>query len=157
MANGLGRVQTAVLRFIETEILAHPGMDFDIDTAAIVRAVYATDTATKARRVAVLRVLKLLPNGALPGANGWYIVRRRNRRAWTLVAPMQQQAQGEPPPSHPAPRQDGRLAGAMRLLASDVPGERDSALLACSRLLAARNLSWSDVAALVERQAAAAR
>jgi hypothetical protein len=150
MADGLGKVQRAVLRFIETEILAHPGMDFDLTTAAIVRSVYGADTATKSQRVAVLRVLRRLPNGPLPGAAGWYWIRKRNRRGWSLLAPQPQTHQGEPPPS-PLPRQDGRLAGAMRLLASDAPGERDAALMACTRLLAARNMTWSDVAALVER------
>jgi hypothetical protein len=75
-----------VLTSISDAIAAHPGADFDIDTAAIVRAVYGTDTASKSQRVAILRVLRRLPSGPLPGANGWYIVRRRNRPAWVSVA-----------------------------------------------------------------------
>jgi hypothetical protein len=151
MADGLGRVQRAVLVCISDAIAAHPGADFDLDTATIVRGVYGTDTASKSQRVAVLRVLRCLPNGPLPGADGWYVVRHRNRRAWALLAPQPQHAGSEPPPSHPAPRHDGRLAGAMRMLASDVPGEVNAAVQACNRLLAAQNLTWSDVAALVER------
>ncbi len=151
MADGLGRVQRAVLSCISDAIAAHPGADFDLDTAAIVRAVYGGDAPTKSQRVAELRVLRRLPNGPLPGANGWYIIRNRNRRAWSLLAPLPQQAQGEPPPMPPTPRQDGRLAGAMRLLASDAPGERDAAVQACNRLLQARGIGWDDVARAVDR------
>jgi hypothetical protein len=151
MADGLGKVQRAVLTCISDAIVAHGNNDFDLTTGAIVKAVYGTEAPSKSQRVAVLRVLRRLPNGPLPGAAGWYWVRHSNRRGWALLAPQPQQAQGEPPPSTPLPRQDGRLAGAMRLLGSSSPGERDAALLACNRLLQARNLSWDDVARAVER------
>jgi hypothetical protein len=151
MAEGLGRIQRAVLACISDAIATHPGADFDMTTADVVRAVYGTDRASKSQRVAVLRVLRRLPNGPLPGVAGWYWVRHGNRRAWSLLAPQPQIHQSVPPPSRPLPRHDGRLAAAMRLLASDKPGERDSALLAAGRLLAARNMTWDDVAKAVER------
>jgi hypothetical protein len=156
MADGLGKVQRGVLGFISDAIAAHPGVDFDLTTADVVRGVYGTDTASKSQRVAILRVLRRLPSGPLAGAGGWYWVRSRNRRSWTLLAP-QPTSHGAEPPSAPLPRQDGRLAGAMRLLGSSSPGERDAALLAAGRLLEARKMTWADVAAMVERHAAAAR
>lgn len=152
MADGLGRIQAAVLTCISDAIVAHGHNDFDLTTGDIVRSIYGVEVPTKPKRVAVLRVLRRLPNGPLPGANGWYIVRHRNRRSWALLAPMQQQTGAEPPPSHPTPRPDGRLAGAFALLLSPVPGERDAALLAAGRLLAARGMGWDDVAALVEKR-----
>jgi hypothetical protein len=151
MADGLGRVQQAVLSCISDAIVAHGANDFDLDTADIVKAVYGCEAPSKARRVAVLRVLRRLPNGPLPGAAGWYVVRHRNRRAWSLLAPQPQHTGAEPPPSHPLPRQDGRLAATLRLLSSPVAGERDAALMACARLLQARGMGWDDVARAVER------
>jgi hypothetical protein len=153
MSDGLGRIQRAVLGVISDAIVAHGTNDFDLTTADIVRSVYGVEAPTKAQRVGVLRVLRRLPNGPLPGAASWYLVRHRNRRSWSLLAPQPQTHQGEPPPSRPAPRQDGRLAATMRLLGSPVPGERDAAILAAGRLLEARNLSWDDVARAVDRLA----
>jgi hypothetical protein len=152
---GLGKIQQAVLTFLENA--AKAGADRDFTTADVARAVYGVAEPLRYHHLAVRRVLTRLQPGRLPGMDGWTFGRTRNRRAWFLVAPQPQQAQGEPPPSAPLPRPDGRLAGAMRLLASDAPGERDAALMACTRLLSARGMGWSDVAALVERQAAAAR
>jgi hypothetical protein len=113
--------------------------------------VYGVAEPLRYHHLAVRRVLTRLPPGRLPGMGDWTFGRKHNRRGWFLVAPQSQQSQGEPPPSHPAPRPDGRLAATFALLASPVPGERDAALMAAGRLLEARGMTWSDVARAVDR------
>jgi hypothetical protein len=153
MREELGRIQRGVLDAIGAAILAAGGRDAEISTADVVRAVYGDGEVTKARRVSVLRVTRELPNGVLPGSGGWYIVRRRNHRGWILVAPEPQPQAGEPPPQIPRrPAHDGQLAAAIRLLGSDIDGERMAALGAVDRLLAVRGYSWADVAMVMEER-----
>jgi hypothetical protein len=61
------------------------------------------------------------------------------------------------PNLHPSTLPRASTAGWRVCDETDAPGEGDAALLACNRLLEARGMGWSDVAALIDRHAAAAR
>jgi hypothetical protein len=147
MSKGPGRVQRAMLELFSTLDTREENF-IQVTTKDFCRVVFETEQVTKAQQVSVLRVIKRLPDGSpLPGAPLWRIQRASSGRFWFLERAMP----APPPQRQPKPKVDRKLAAALRLLASNHPGERDAALLAAQRLLEAKGLDWNDVATMVDR------
>ncbi len=149
MSIGHGSVSRGVIDFIVGACAISYREEFVTTTEQICRAVYRRAEVTKDQRSSVLRAIRRLPSWRVPQTGGWTMVRQHNRRGWLFIAPPSNYSPADPERVE-TKSSGGKIASAIRMLTAETPGERDAAVLAVSRLLAAKGMSWNDVALMTD-------